>query len=400
MSKNTFPKTVKAGSARVKVFRYLNKGHTYYRVDWRMAGKRHTENYTDERSALDAAAAKAAQLSRGDIDAAQIRGSDRLIYGRAQEFLKDTGLPVDLAAAQLAEVFPLLQGTPLIDAVRFWALHNAPDVERRLVSDVVTELLAARRTSGCSKRYLGDLRVRLGRFSASFQCPISSVTQDLAQRWLSEVATSPQNHNNFRTVLSTLFRFAQTKRYVPEDFNPIGSLGRRKVVGTETEVFTPAEMTRLLETSSPELIPLLALGAFAGLRREELLKMEWEDLKHESGVIQVSASKAKTASRRTVPITDNLKAWLRPFVGRSGLIWSGTEWAQTKEQKRIAGEADVRWKDNGLRHSFISYRLAILQDENEVALEAGNSPAMIHQHYKALVTRSEAEAWFSIQPKL
>ena len=399
MSKNTYPKTVRSGSARVKIFRYLNKGHTYYRVDWRIGCRRHTENHTDERSALNSANARASQLSRGDIDAAQIRGTDRLIYGRAQEALKSAGIPVDLAASQLAEVYPLLQGTPLIDAVKFWALHNAPDVQRRLVSDVVTELLETKQNSGCSHRYLGDLRVRLGRFSRSFQCPISSVTQDLAERWINEVGTSPQNYNNFRTVLSTMFRFAQNKRYVPEDFNPIDSLGRRKVVGTETEVFTPDEMSRLLRSSSPQLLPLLALGAFAGLRREELLKMEWRDLKHESEIVHVSAFKAKTASRRTVPMTPNLKLWLKPFLGQSGLIWPGTQWAQNKEQKRIAGAADVLWKDNGLRHSFISYRLAIVEDTSKVALEAGNSPSMVHKHYKALVTRSDAEAWFSIVPR-
>jgi hypothetical protein len=34
-----------------------------------------------------------------------------------------------------------------------------------------------------------------------------------------------------------------------------------------------------------------------------------------------------------------------------------------------------------------------------VALEAGNSPAMVFNHYRQLVTDKEAAYWFSIAPK-
>ena len=57
------------------------------------------------------------------------------------------------------------------------------------------------------------------------------------------------------------------------------------------------------------------------------------------------------------------------------------------------------WKHNALRHSFISYRIADVQDVAKVALEAGNSPQMIFKHYRELVTPKEAKAWFSITPE-
>jgi hypothetical protein len=59
----------------------------------------------------------------------------------------------------------------------------------------------------------------------------------------------------------------------------------------------------------------------------------------------------------------------------------------------------VEWKHNALRHSFISYRLAEIQDTAKVALEAGNSPAMIFAHYRELVTPEDAAAWFAVTPK-
>lgn len=39
------------------------------------------------------------------------------------------------------------------------------------------------------------------------------------------------------------------------------------------------------------------------------------------------------------------------------------------------------------------------QNVAQVALEAGNSPRMIFQHYRELVQRKEAKQWFEIMPK-
>ena len=58
----------------------------------------------------------------------------------------------------------------------------------------------------------------------------------------------------------------------------------------------------------------------------------------------------------------------------------------------------MAWKANALRHSFISYRVALTKDIAAVALEAGNSPKMIFAHYRELCTEAEAAEWFSIRP--
>jgi hypothetical protein len=58
----------------------------------------------------------------------------------------------------------------------------------------------------------------------------------------------------------------------------------------------------------------------------------------------------------------------------------------------------VEWKKNALRHSFISYRVAETQNVAQVALEAGNSPQIIFQHYREVVRLKEAKRWFGIEP--
>ena len=41
---------------------------------------------------------------------------------------------------------------------------------------------------------------------------------------------------------------------------------------------------------------------------------------------------------------------------------------------------------------------ALRSNENLTAAQAGNSPAMIHAHYKGLATKAEAEKWFKVKP--
>ena len=62
------------------------------------------------------------------------------------------------------------------------------------------------------------------------------------------------------------------------------------------------------------------------------------------------------------------------------------------------GKPLVKTVHNGLRHSFITYRMAVLTNAAEVALEAGNSPRMIFGYYRELATESEGKASFGIMP--
>ncbi len=60
--------------------------------------------------------------------------------------------------------------------------------------------------------------------------------------------------------------------------------------------------------------------------------------------------------------------------------------------------ARVKWKRNGLRHSFGSYRLETTKNAGQVALEMGNSAAIVLKHYFDIVEASAAREYWSITP--
>jgi hypothetical protein len=63
------------------------------------------------------------------------------------------------------------------------------------------------------------------------------------------------------------------------------------------------------------------------------------------------------------------------------------------------GKRLVHLVHNGLRHSFCSYRLAVTKSAAQVSLEAGNSPKMLFQNYRELVTEKSAKEYFGILPE-
>src|SRR6476660_5229694 len=101
--RHRFPLVVKRGSSTVKIYRDRKPGGTYYRVTYYIGGKRHRLNFNDLQQAVNEAEAKASQLSRGDIDAVQLYGRDRLVYGRALDAVKQFNAPLDAVAIEYSE---------------------------------------------------------------------------------------------------------------------------------------------------------------------------------------------------------------------------------------------------------------------------------------------------------
>jgi integrase len=142
------------------------------------------------------------------------------------------------------------------------------------------------------------------------------------------------------------------------------------------------------------------MSGFAGLRSKEVERLDWAEVQMERGFIELKRSKSKTGQRRLVPILPNLAQWLGPYVQKSGRVWvHGTSHLSHLKQQ-VAEEAGIKWKHNALRHSFASYRLAQIQNANQVALETGHTVKVLFTNYRELVTPEEAKSWFEIVPNI
>ncbi len=156
-NKEEFPIRVKAGSSTVKIYRDRKPSGDYFRLVYYHGGKRHRPNFRSLDDARREAAAKVAQLARGDVDAVQLTGRDRLTYGRALDAVKPLGVALDAAAIEYAQAAKTLAGHSLIDAAGFYMRHHGSGVTGRLVADAVQDFRNAKVTAGRSTDYLRDI---------------------------------------------------------------------------------------------------------------------------------------------------------------------------------------------------------------------------------------------------
>jgi integrase len=394
---NSWPRKIRCGRAVVTVYRRRTPGgNDAFMVANYAEGKRRFDSYPTAAEALEEANRLAKRLSERDVMAASMTREQAVEYATATQALAPFNVPLPATAVTVAECLKLVGDLPnLVAAAKFYTARNKQTVKKR-VPDVVAELLTIKESRGAALRYMEDLRYRLNRVADAFQKDACNVTTAEIQEWLDSQKFGPQAYTDFRNRAYLLFQFAVARGYAVD--NPVTGVERIKVRAGDVEVFTPAEMTRLLAVASPDFLPCLVIGGFAGLRSAEIERLEWSDIHLAERFIVVGASKAKTAGRRIVPISDNLSDCLQPYAQRQGHVWHGTHEKFYDAQQDIAKAAGLKWKSNALRHSYASYRFALTNDAGRVAGECGNSAAVIHRHYRQLVKKTDAERWFAVKP--
>ena len=380
-----------------------------YLVSYYSAGRRVQERATTLEGAKAKAKAAIKQITEGSgrlVALTAVEVADYLAAARALRPLGNVSL--SSVVDSYARAVEALGDDDVVSACRAYRaeLKRQSELSRKKLPEVVDAFLASMKSAGASGRYQQDLKHRLGRVKDHFRGYIDTIPADELSAWLAGLKAATRTRNNFRGALVSLFAYAKQQKHLPRDRQteaellPSRSRLKSSKVQAEIGVYTPAQLGQILNAAPEHMRPLFALGAFAGLRSAEIYRIKWQDIR--GNYVVVEAGNSKTAARRMVPVQPALSAWLATCKrGEPGeqlcARWShdSTFTATMSEAVRRAGVEPVA---NGLRHSFISYRLAKIKDTAKVALEAGNSPNMIFRHYRELVTPAAAARWFKVLP--
>jgi len=375
---------VKRGNTTIKIYRhkgrrYKGKQYELFTVAYRLKENQQRKNFSRYKEAWDFASDTASALEKGRAQVLSLSAADWQSYTAAKNLLQPFGITLHEAIEE------------------YVATRKRKNIVEKRVGEIVDELLKAKENAGLSKRYIETLRTYLLRFATSFQTNIGSINTGAITRWLDSLKVGPRSYNNVRQAVVTLFNFARRRGYLTK-----GEMTEAADVETvrddegEIAILTPAELSKLLRKSKPDYQLYFALAAFTGIRSAELLRLDWSEINFEKGHIEVKARKAKTATRRLVPIQPNLAKWLEPYRSSKGKLFKSRRTVDSaiKYAKRLG----VPWKANCLRHSYATYRLSIVPDAGRIALEMGNSPAKLFTNYRELDRENQAPQWFAIEP--
>jgi integrase len=148
---------------------------------------------------------------------------------------------------------------------------------------------------------------------------VATITSAEIDDWLRSLKVSPVTRNHYRRLIVLAFNFAVQRGYAAG--NPAEKTAKAKEPKAEIGILTVTQASVLLEKAAPEILPYIAIGLFAGLRRAEIERLDWSEIDFDSGLIQVKAEKAKGARKRFVTMQPNLREWLLPLrKHRSNII--------------------------------------------------------------------------------
>jgi len=395
--KEKFPITVKKGHATVKIYEVKNRGAVNYCVSHVGPTGRQRKNFANLDLATREAGTIAQHLADGDMEALKLTGQQKQIYVEAERAIAGTGLPLHSVAHEFARAFDILGGANIVEAARYYKKHVDVDLPQVTVTAAVEKFRAAKEAEGMSAMYLKDIRGLLGDFAKDFQCPLSSIQPEDLREYLNAKRVGLVSKENRRRMLVVLFNFAKAQGWLRANQETAAdALGTYKIKQRDVEIYKPTEIRRLLNAAESDFLPYLALIAFGGVRREELHKgLSWDAINFDRGTITVPASIAKTARKRKIVMSENLMEWLAPYRLKSGAIF---DIDPRKRIAKVVKAAKVNWKRNALRHSFGSYRMEQTKNEGQVALEMGNSPKVVKDHYFEIVDENDAKEYWSIKP--
>jgi integrase len=365
---------------RVRRYRDSNRPALQFVVNYREAGKRKRKFFETKEQASAFAAFKNAELKRNGVEGAEFPTSLRIMAQNAIEQLKPFGKTIT-------------------DAVQNYVAHLRASETSCTALQLVKELVVAKESDGASQRHLDDLRSRLNIFAEKFNGqPVAMITSAEIDDWLRSLKVSAVTRNHYRRLIVLAFNFAVQRGYATG--NPAEKTAKAKEPKADIGILTITQAAQLLESATEDVLPYIAIGLFAGLRRAEIERLDWSEIDFADELIKVTAEKSKTAQKRFVTMQPNLREWLLPLRKHKGKVTPGETFRRAFDQARVAAGID-EWPDNALRHSFASYHLAHFKNAASTALELGHHDSRItFAHYRELVKPKEAERYWNITPAI
>ncbi len=219
--------------------------------------------------------------------------------------------------------------------------------------------------------YLARIRPQIGAL------PVSAVTAAEVQKIINaeKEKNSASSANRVHTLLSSIFSWARRARLFYGE-NPCSCIKREKEPRHLERYLSAEEWGRLLATAEPRLRPVLVCAVKTGMRRGEILALEWQHVDLEAGVIHVA--KSKSGQSRKIPITESLRGELEGLGAKAGGSVFGLPVISLRRLfERALRYSGVSCRFHDLRHTFASHFIMRTSDLSVLQHILGHStPAM------------------------
>ena len=214
---------------------------------------------------------------------------------------------------------------------------------------------------------------------------LDAVTVDDIVRYLNAVrartsaATANRHHNILRSIFN---RAIEWEKF--DGPNPAAKFKQFRVENHRDRFLSTEEIMNLLDACSDDFRPAVLCALHTGMRRQEIIDLEWEnvDLAHDT----IHILRSKSGKRREIPITSTLATTLlelRPEQG--GSVFGLTAPRLIRGFKKALKKAkivDFRFHD--LRHTFASHFVMRTSDLPALQRILGHASPLMTARYAHL----------------
>ena len=317
----------------------------------------------------------------------------------------------------------------LFNAVSFYCNQYDPNHKIMLLDDAIKRYLKSPKISRSSDLHQKQTRNKLETFREHFDNrEVSDFTADEMEEYIYDENKdwADKTRANHYAILHTFFNFCLKKDLLLK--NPVSKVDKPAPENLEPVALSIPEVEKLMkiaeEVDAGSMIPYFALAIFSAVRPSEILRLRWEKFVWDDDkpcfVVEVKGKR-----RRSVDMHETCIKWIKPLAQEEGDVApanakklfnliraiagyrvsrSSIEIAEAEEWESklqdLHNEKRPEWVRDVMRHTGITYYHRLINDKNQVASWAGNSPQIIDSNYRAVdgVTASTCKKFWAIVP--
>lgn len=272
--------------------------------------------------------------------------------------------------------------------------HTLQDLVDRYLNEVLPD---RPRNAVNTRRHLTYWQSKLGKLS------LADVTPALITQYRNELLSEKTLRNKLRsnaTVVRYLASLSHAFSVAMKDWqwvsdNPVSKISKPRQARGRERFLSNSERERLLnacmQSSSPHLHTVVVLAISTGMRRGEIMNLQWKDVNLEDGMILLNVTKNDTS--RAVPLGSLACSLLKERHENrrpdSPLVFPGTIPSKPVELKKpwtaavkAARLEDFRFHD--LRHTAASYLAMNGATTVEIAAVLGHKTLQMVKRYSHL----------------
>jgi len=266
------------------------------------------------------------------------------------------------------------------------------------LNDAYTDFILSRQAMQCTQATLDFYRFTTGVFltwaeGQSVTSP-DQVDARLVRYYLANLASkgrADKTLNAHARAIRTLLRFWHAEKYIPA---PV-SLTMPKMEKKRLPVLSADELNQIVNAAKPRDKALILLMADSGLRRAEVIALNWSDIDIMSGLVKVKRGKGGKARSAVIGATTRrvLLAYRRILgnpTNDSPLFLSRTNERLTGTGvllifRRLSARTGIHVSPHALRRTFVILSLRAGMDVLHLQAMLGHASLDMVQHYAQMV---------------